>query len=277
MDSEDFPSSPGHNVDPKVIAAAYLNAKNALEKINLPIKAKKDYLIKLVEYFYTSGSDGKELFRSTDIEANVLGNIWLAEVRSTAEWISASTDLKEFKGLNEKTIHEIVQQSRNIDIYKMLPKIMAELGIVLIYKKAMPGSKVDGAVFLIDKKIPVIGLSLRYTRVDHFWFTLAHELAHIHKHINILEVPILDDFDQTELAEIEMVANKVAADFLIPRSEWRSCIARRTKNEADIKEFAKRLNIAPEIVAGRLRKEFNQYHLFGNIINSVNVREVIFG
>ena len=31
---------------------------------------------------------------------------------------------------------------------------------------------------------PVIGLTLRYDRIDNFWFTLLHELAHVGRHLS---------------------------------------------------------------------------------------------
>ena len=31
---------------------------------------------------------------------------------------------------------------------------------------------------------PVIGLTLRYDRIDHFWFCLLHELAHVGRHMD---------------------------------------------------------------------------------------------
>ena len=31
---------------------------------------------------------------------------------------------------------------------------------------------------------PVIGLTLRYDRLDNFWFCLLHELAHIGRHMD---------------------------------------------------------------------------------------------
>jgi len=31
---------------------------------------------------------------------------------------------------------------------------------------------------------PVIGLTLRYDRIDNFWFCLLHELAHVGLHLD---------------------------------------------------------------------------------------------
>jgi HTH-type transcriptional regulator / antitoxin HigA len=42
---------------------------------------------------------------------------------------------------------------------------------------------------------PVIGPTLRYDRIDNFWFCLLHELAHIVKHLTSSDRVIIDDFD----------------------------------------------------------------------------------
>ncbi len=38
-------------------------------------------------------------------------------------------------------------------------------------------------------------MSLRYDRVDNFWFTLIHELSHIAKHYKEQNSIIVDDLD----------------------------------------------------------------------------------
>ena len=43
---------------------------------------------------------------------------------------------------------------------------------------ALPQSFLDGAVFYLDDN-PVVVVTLRYDRIDNFWFTLLHEIAHV--------------------------------------------------------------------------------------------------
>lgn len=47
---------------------------------------------------------------------------------------------------------------------------------------------------------PIIGLSLRYDRLDNFWFTLLHECAHIWKHVDETEA-FLDDLDSSSMED----------------------------------------------------------------------------
>ena len=47
----------------------------------------------------------------------------------------------------------------------------------------MPRTHLDGAALQLADGTPVIGLTLRYDRLDNFWFCLLHELAHIGRHL----------------------------------------------------------------------------------------------
>ncbi|NJL20730.1 MAG: hypothetical protein HC895_07860 [Leptolyngbyaceae cyanobacterium SM1_3_5] len=51
----------------------------------------------------------------------------------------------------------------------------AELGTVT----HLPQTYLDGAALLLPDGTPVVALTLRYDRIDNFWFVLLHELGHI--------------------------------------------------------------------------------------------------
>ena len=46
---------------------------------------------------------------------------------------------------------------------------------------------------ILEKKNPVIALTLRHNRIDNFWFCLLHELAHLKKHFTKDETNIIID------------------------------------------------------------------------------------
>ena len=60
---------------------------------------------------------------------------------------------------------------------------LAHSGIPLVVEPHLPQTYLDGAAFLLPAGRPVIGLTLRYDRLDNFWFVLFHELAHVVKHL----------------------------------------------------------------------------------------------
>lgn len=47
----------------------------------------------------------------------------------------------------------------------------------------MKGTLLDGAALKDVDGQPIIGMTLRHDRLDNFWFTLLHELAHLWKHV----------------------------------------------------------------------------------------------
>ena len=55
--------------------------------------------------------------------------------------------------------------------------------IALEYVPHLPRTHLDGAALKSHEGRPVIGLTLRYDRIDNFWFTLLHELAHVGLHL----------------------------------------------------------------------------------------------
>ena len=57
-------------------------------------------------------------------------------------------------------------------------------GIILIVEPHLPKTYLDGAAFLTPSGNPVIAMTLRYDRIDNFWFVLMHELAHVSKHLS---------------------------------------------------------------------------------------------
>jgi len=80
----------------------------------------------------------------------------------------------------------------------------------------------DGAAMILDKKKPVIALTLRYDRIDNFWFCLLHELAHLIKHLQTDKTNIMIDELETHKSITankdakEKEADKISKNALIP-------------------------------------------------------------
>jgi HTH-type transcriptional regulator/antitoxin HigA len=66
---------------------------------------------------------------------------------------------------------------------------------------------IDGSSFY-DNGNPVIAYTRRYDRLDNFWFTVAHEIAHI-----LLHLRKRDDFFIDDLGELTTQVEKEANDF----------------------------------------------------------------
>lgn len=138
--------------------------------------------------------------------------------------------------------------------------------------KHLQKTHLDGAVMRLQDGTPVIALTLRHDRTDNFWFTLFHELAHLHLHLknNVVDCYI-DDLDTTG-GKAEEQADSFARDALIPREYVKDLLRIKTPGEA--LSYADRLNVHPAVVAGRLRWERKDYRIFSRMIGNGEVRKL---
>jgi HTH-type transcriptional regulator/antitoxin HigA len=156
-----------------------------------------------------------------------------------------TTGLKQIRALAEspeKTSH--------------VPKVLAELGIRFLVIQPLPKSLIDGAAFWLDENSPVIVLSLRYDRIDWFWFTLAHELQHIkHGDKRSIDTNLVGETRLAALNDMEERANKEGAAFLLPPENMESFVIRSKPfyHKQMIVQFAKRMGVHPGIVNGQLQ------------------------
>ncbi len=85
--------------------------------------------------------------------------------------------------LDDRWLPELVRLTKRQDGPQRAVILLAEKGIVLIVERHLSGSYLDGAAMLADGDTPVVGLTLRYDRLDNFWFVLMHELGHVFLHL----------------------------------------------------------------------------------------------
>lgn len=216
------------------------------------------------------------LFRKSDTADTSLVSLWLSKVKSQAEIRFMTDSIPKFGKLEKSDLRTIAQLSVTESVIRDLPVILAQSGVILIYLRDLPRMKLDGAVFKISSGNPVIGMSLRFSRLDYFWFTLMHELSHIVLHLSVLNEPILNDFEEAGEDDLEVAANRLAKTAFVERGLWRSCEPKYNKNEQAIFKFAKELHVHPSIIAGLIRKDQGDYRAYSKIVNTVNIRKVIF-
>jgi HTH-type transcriptional regulator/antitoxin HigA len=152
---------------------------------------------------------------------------------------------------------------------------LKEYGIQLVVERHLPRTYLDGATIMTNKVYPVIGLTLRYDRIDNFWFTLMHELAHLALHLDSESDIFYDDLDiEAEEDPREHEANQLAAEVLIPHDIWLASPASRQCTPIAVDHLATKLQINPAIVAGRMQHEFKSYQLLRNLVGSGKVRKL---
>lgn len=158
-----------------------------------------------------------------------------------------------------------------------VPRLLHEAGVRFVIVEGLPGGRIDGVCTWLDDRSPVIGLSLRFDRIDNFWFVLRHECAHvIHGHgktVAIIDTDIspLD----VDVNDEERIANEEAANFCVPLEKMHSFYVRKNPffSDADVQAFAKINRVHPGLVVGQLQ------HLTGEFRNLrqylVNIRKFV--
>jgi HTH-type transcriptional regulator/antitoxin HigA len=142
---------------------------------------------------------------------------------------------------------------------RKVPRALADMGIRFLVVEHLPRSLIDGAALWRSDGAPVVALSLRFARIDSFWHTLCHELAHIlsEDNQNWLDIDLIGSkaAQKTSQELVEAHANRMAADMLIPQDKLNGFIARKRPYfyKEDIKGFAKIMGVHPGIVVGQLQ------------------------
>jgi HTH-type transcriptional regulator / antitoxin HigA len=130
----------------------------------------------------------------------------------------------------------------------------------------LPQSKIDGVCFWLDKNSPVIGMSMRYDRIDNFWFVLRHEIEHVLRghgrgtSQGMIDVDI-EGRSQDSKPEEERIADTAAADFCVSREKMESFILRKNPffYEKDIVAFAKINGVHPGLPVGQIQHRTGRY------------------
>jgi len=199
-------------------------------------------------------------------------SLWRGKVISLANEII----LGDFdpSAMSTDFVRSIFQLSVLDDGPLQVRRILHKNGIALVILSYLPGTHLDGAAMLRSDGKPVIALTLRHDRIDNFWFTLAHEMAHVVLHLSKGSDDVfLDDLDYLSSKDsYEEESDSFAAEVLIPHTAWEESDARRTAKPADVRRFASYLHIHPAIVAGRIRFEQNDYRLLDHLVGRGLVR-----
>jgi len=184
---------------------------------------------------------------------------WLIRARQLA----AAVDVKPFSEMGfASALAQFKNMLRDPEDARQVPRVLADAGVRFLVVETLPQARIDGACLWLDDKSPTIVVSLRFDRIDAFWYTLLHECAHV-KHRDGLKDGGLLDIDLVgESAEpvkekpaIERRADKFAANFSIQKAELDNFISRvqpffyKTK----IQDLSARLNVHQGIVVGQLQ------------------------
>jgi len=151
-------------------------------------------------------------------------------------------------------VAELSQLTLSLEEARHVPWITGRLGVRFVVVEPIAQCKIDGACFWLDAHSPVIAVSLRYDRIDNFWFTVMHEMGHIGQNDKThIDVDILDSADKPEE---EREADAFATQALIPQDALRDFCTRvgPLYSRINITRFAAVQRVHPGIVIGQLAR-----------------------
>lgn len=175
-----------------------------------------------------------------------------------------------------KFLGEVARLSRHSDGPLRAKKFLVKHGIRLVVVRHLSRTHLDGAALRLPDGMPVISLTLRYDRLDNFWYCLLHECAHIGRHFRGHDVqPFVDDFSAPPpdgRAPEEEEADEWANEALIPQAAWLGSPVRTNPSPTNVMALANDLGIAAAVVAGRVRYVNRNYRLLTHFVGSGEVR-----
>jgi HTH-type transcriptional regulator/antitoxin HigA len=146
-------------------------------------------------------------------------------------------------------------------------------GIAVVIEPHLPGTYLDGAALKLPNGWPVIALTLRYDRLDHFWFTLFHELGHVLKHLATGKAEgFVDDLKLPAKNKCEQEADDFARNTLVPQRDWEAFDREGQIDHRSVRREARRLMIDGSILAGRVRIEHKDFRMLTSLVGNGKVR-----
>lgn len=195
-------------------------------------------------------------------EVKPLQLAWLFRVRAMAsqQMVPAYSKAKLLAALDK--LKALILSPEEV---RQVPRILAEAGVRLVFVEPIAGSKMDGACFWLDSDKPVIGMALRFDRIDNFWFVLRHEIEHVLREDGKADNQAVIDIDvgdvKAVLPKCERLANEAGANFCVPSDELENFIARVQPyfSEDKVLRFAQRINVHPGLVVGQLQQKLDRH------------------
>lgn len=225
------------------------------------------------------------LFRQGGARSNAKMDVhalqaWCLHVLGQAR--AAGLENQHRKGsINFEFLEEVARLSTFREGPKLAREKLAQHGIALVVAPHLSKTYLDGAALWTKEQVPVVGMTIRYDRLDNFWFCLLHELAHLGRHIPNGDGEVfIDDLQLRERDHAvddarEREADEWAQNALIDPALWRDHPARQHPSVTNVVDLAHQAKVHPAVVAGRIRYERHSYRLLSQFVGANEVRPLL--
>ena len=217
----------------------------------------------------------KSNYRSSPLTDKRALSAWAVRVLKKAKKIKVPIKYKHGT-IDLAFMQELAKLSTKDNGPVLAQDYLRKRGIILVIERHFSKTYLDGATILIDKNNPVIGLTLRYDRLDNFWFTLMHELAHLARHYNSGFTFFYDEMEEVKTIDIdekEREADELAKEALLPKAKWEVSPARLIPSSMAAKSLANELGVHIAIIAGQIRHRGGKYVYLNKIVIEAKVRK----
>lgn len=182
--------------------------------------------------------------------------------RAQLAWLARAAQIAKsmpIRGYSKSKLDQAIENLKPLlehpEEIRHVPRILGEAGIRFIVLEGLPSNKIDGAVLWTDDN-PTLVMSLRFDRIDNFWFVLFHELGHVregHGHDSI-DIDLTPSDQSSDRPDAEIAADRFAQDQLVPRSRLDNFVARVKPMYSllQIEAFARTIHVHPGLVVGQL-------------------------
>ena len=225
------------------------------------------------------------LFRQGGARSNAKMDVhalqaWCLHVLGEAR--AAGLEQQHRKGsINFEFLEEVARLSTFREGPKLAREKLAQHGIALVVVPHLSKTYLDGAALWTKEQVPVVGMTIRYDRLDNFWFCLLHELAHLGWHFDNGDAEVfVDDLQLRERDHAagdarERQADELAQNALIAPALWRDHPARQHPSVTNVVDLAHQAKVHPAVVAGRIRYERHSYRLLSQFVGANEVRPLL--
>jgi HTH-type transcriptional regulator / antitoxin HigA len=171
----------------------------------------------------------------------------------------AKFDIRKQEQLIAELKAAFVKNKNTIDNCKI---ILTNYGIKMIVQSNPEKCAIDGMAFWSNGN-PAIAISLRFTRIDNFAYTLLHELGHVFLHLSSdNNAQFLDVETEKNKDSKEKEADAFANECYMSKQDWREMIECYNKPyDADFKKIAKKYGLHPAMVLGKYCHTMGKYNL----------------